>query len=271
LIAPTRLRAPHVTLVWAGIGFLGAYWYGVGGYVPALAGAAAMQAKNILDAVDGSLARLQNRPSRIGRFLDSIFDALVAAALYAALAVAVSRDRGIAYASALATAALVLGLLQGSVYNYFYVRYRARRGGDTTSHVQEALTLEDESRYSGRPAARWLLRALIWAYNWIYGWQDRLVQLVDAWAAAPLVRTGATDRADALRDERHLLTATSALGPGLAILILDAYTVAGIRHLTLALELYMWTVAMGGTFYAAAIFYRLRRAAGHAASTSESG
>jgi phosphatidylglycerophosphate synthase len=269
--APTPLRAAHVTLLWAGIGFLGACCYGAGGYVLALAGAAAMQAKNILDAVDGSLARLQNRPSRIGRFLDSIFDAVVAAALYVGLAVAVARDRGIAYASALAAAALMLGLLQGSVYNYFYVRYRARRGGDTTSHVKEALTPEDESRYSGRPAARRLLLALIWVYNWIYGWQDRLVQRVDAWAAAPLVRSGETDEAEALRDERQLLTATSALGPGLVILILDVYTVAGIRHLTLALELYMWTVALGGTLYTAALFYRLRRAAECAASTPKPG
>ncbi len=265
-IAPTRLRAAHVTLLWAGIGFLGAYCYGAGGYVLALAGAAAMQAKNILDAVDGSLARLQNRPSRIGRFLDSIFDAVVAAALYVALAVALSHDRGNAYAAALATAALVLGLLQGSVFNYFYVRYRARCGGDTTSRVKETLTPDDEARYSDRPAARRLLRSLIWAYNWIYGWQDRLVQRVDAWAAAPLVRARRTDQADALRDDRRLLTAISALGPGLVILILDIYTVAGIRNLTLALELYMWTVALGGTLYTAAIFYRLRKVAEYTAS-----
>jgi phosphatidylglycerophosphate synthase len=268
-IAPTRVRAAHVTLLWAAIGFVGAYCYGAGGYALALAGAAAMQAKNILDAVDGSLARLQNRPSRIGRFLDSIFDALVGAAVYAGLAVAVARDRGMAYAAALATGALLLGLLQGSVYNYFYVRYRARRGGDTTSHVKEALTAEDESRYSGRPAAHRLLRTLMWAYNWIYGWQDRLVQRVDAWAAAPLVLSGRAEEADALRDERQLLTATSALGPGLGILILDVYTVAGIRHLTLALELYMLTIALGGTLYTGAIFYRLRKAAAHAASRTE--
>ena len=255
------LRAPQVTLIWALIGLGGAYCYTLGGYSWALVGAAAMQVKNILDAVDGSLARLQNRPSRIGRFLDSICDALIAAVLVAGLAVAISRDRPVAYAVVLAAAALVLGLLQGSVFNYFYVRFRARRGGDTTSRVKEELTPEDRARYAGRPAALFVLRALIGMYNGIYGWQDLLVQRVDRWAAAPLQRCGREEDAARLRDDRVLLTAVSALGPGLTILILDLYTVAGIRHLAFALELFLWTVALGGTLYAASIFFRLRRAA----------
>ncbi len=257
----TPLRARHVTLVWAAIGLGGACGYLVGGYAAALLGAAAMQAKNILDAVDGSLARLQNRPSRIGRFLDSICDAVIAAALSAALAIAVARERPAVYAAALASAALVLGLLQGSVFNYFYVRIRARRGGDTTSRVIEQLTQDDLVHYRGRPLALATLRGLIHVYNWIYGWQDVLVQRIDRWAAGPLLRCGRGDTAGALRDDRGLLTAASALGPGLTILILDLYTLAGYRQLTLALELYLWTVALAGTLYAGAIFVRLRRAA----------
>jgi len=256
----TRVRAPHVTLVWAVIGLSGAYCFTVGTYPMALLGAAAMQAKNILDAVDGSLARLQNRPSRIGRFLDSICDAMVAAALCGALAVAVARDRPVGYAVVLASGALVLGLLQGSVFNYFYVLFRERRGGDTTSRVREELTQDDRERYAGRPAALTTLRLLIVTYNWIYGWQDRLVQRVDRWTAEPLLPEQ-TNEAAAMRDDVKLLTVVSALGPGVTILILDLYAVAGARHLALSLELFLWTVALGGTVYAAAIFVRLRRAA----------
>ncbi len=260
-LAGTPIRAPHVTFVWATIGLLGALAYARGGYGYAVLGAAAVQVKNILDAVDGSLARLQNRPSRIGRFLDSIFDALFAAALSGALAVAIARERPAAYAAALAGAALVAGLLQGSVFNYYYVRYRARRGGDTTSRVEEALSSDDREHYAGRPVALWSLRLLIQCYNWIYGWQDTLVRRIDAWAAAPLSDAGRRAEAETLRDDRALLTAISALGPGLAILVLDVYTVAGFRHLNLALELYLWTIFAGGTLYVAAILFRLRRAA----------
>jgi hypothetical protein len=258
VLRDTSVRAPHVTLAWAIIGLAGAYGFTHGDYTLALLGAVAMQAKNILDAADGSLARLQNRPSRIGRFLDSLFDYLVALALCGALAVVVSRGRPAFYAVILASGAFILGLLQGSVFNYFYVLFRRRRGGDTTSHVQEALTREDRARYRDRPGALASLRVLIWAYNWIYGWQDRLVQRIDRWAAAPLLRVGRDDIAAALRDDSHLMTAVSALGPGLMILVLDLYTIAGIHHLSLALELFLWTVVLGGTFYAAAIFVRLR-------------
>jgi phosphatidylglycerophosphate synthase len=270
-LAGTSIRAPHVTLFWASIGFLGALAYGHGGYGYALLGAVAVQAKNILDAVDGSLARLQQRPSRIGRFLDSICDALFAAALSGALAVAIARERPIAYAAALGFGAFMAGLLQGSVFNYYYVRYRARRGGDTTSRVEERLTDGDRAHYAGRPFALGTLRLLILCYNWIYGWQDRVVWRIDAWSAAPLRAVGRHVDAEVLRDDRALLTAISALGPGLAILVLDVYTLVGFRHLSLALELYLWTVLAGGTLYAAAIIFRLRRVASRLARDARTG
>ncbi len=254
----TNVVAPDVTVVWGIIGLIAAFCYGVGGYRAALIGAAALQVKNILDAADGSLARLQARPSRVGRFLDSIGDAAVAAAVAVGLAVAIGRDRQWAYAAALAAAALILGLLQGSVYNYYYVRYRARRGGDVTSRVKEELTVYDRVHYEDRPIAFELLRWLIAAYNWIYGWQDTLVHKIDAWAVRPLSSIDRQEEADALRDDHRLLTAMSALGPGIQILLLDLFTVAGYWNLTLMLELYLWTLALGATLYAAVILLRLR-------------
>jgi phosphatidylglycerophosphate synthase len=270
-LADTSVRAPHVTVVWLVIGLLGAFAYARGGYAYALLGAAALQVKNVLDAVDGSLARLQQRPSRIGRFLDSLSDALVLVALNLALAVAVSRARPVAYAALLAGAALIAGLLQGSVFNYYYVRYRARQGGDTTSQLEETLSEEDRSRYGGRPLALGTLRLLILSYNRIYGWQDRLVRRIDAWSATPLAERGRIGEAERLRDDRSLMTAMSALGPGLGILILDLYTVAGYRHLALALELYLWTILAGGTLYATAIIVRLRLAASRLARRARPG
>ncbi len=263
----TSVTAPDVTAVWGVIGMLAAFCYGVGGFQYALAGTLALQLKNVLDAVDGSLARLQSRPSRVGRFLDSIGDAIIAAALAVALAVAVARERPVLYAIGLSAAALLLGLLQGSVYNFYYVRFRSRRGGDTTSRVKEQLTQYDEVHYEDRPLALALLRHLIVAYNWIYGWQDVLVQRIDAWAVRPLTASGRDEEADALRDDQVLLTALSALGPGLQIFILNLYTLAGYRRLEFGLELFLWTVALGGTLYAAAVILRLRRGAARLART----
>jgi len=257
----TPVTAPALTVVWAAIGLAGAACYALGGYPLAVTGALALQIKNVLDAADGSLARVQNRPSRIGRFLDTDCDALIAAATFAALALALQGERPPAYAWGLAASAFALGLLQGSVYNYYYVLYRARSGGDTTSRVEEALTEEDRQRYAGRPAALHLLRVLIAAYNRVYGWQDALVRRLDRWAARPLLDAGRPERAAQLRDDRRLLTAASALGPGLQILLLNLFTVAGYGRLSLALELYLWIVAAGGTLHAALIIARLRWAA----------
>lgn len=257
----TPVTAPIVTLVWAAIGLAGAACYAAGGYTVALAGTAALQAKNILDAVDGSLARVQNRPSRIGRFLDTDLDAVVAAATLAGLAVAVSRERPAGYAWGLAAVTLILGLLQGTVFNYYYVLYRQRSGGDVTSHVEEELTDADRARYSERPAALRLLRLLIGFYNQVYGWQDALVRGLDAWSARPLIDAGQVERAAQLRADPRLLTAVSALGPGFAILLLNVCTLAGFGGLAGALELYLWLVAVGGSVYAGSIVLALRRAA----------
>jgi phosphatidylglycerophosphate synthase len=269
----TPVRAPHVTVVFGLVGVAGALAYARGGYPAILAGAAALQVKNVLDAVDGSLARLQNRPSRIGRFLDSITDAAVAAAVFTALGLVVARARPMSYALALAGATLVLGLLQASVYNFYYVRYRTRAGGDTTSRLDEDVGLDDRAVYEGRPAALALLRALVVLYDVIYAWQDRLVQRLDRWAAAPL--WAVPDREDAasggvddVRDARRFLTAVSALGPGFQILVLDLFSVAAFRSPALVIEAFLWTVAVAGTLYTAALFVHLRRAAVRRARTA---
>ena len=261
LLRDTPMRAAHVTLVWTVIGLASAFCYAQGRYELALLGALLVQIKNILDAVDGSLARLQNRPSPIGRFLDSICDAVIAAALWAGLAAAIAHHRPAIYAIVLATTSLVLCLLQCSVYNYYYVRYRTRRGGDTTSRINEQLTEKDKDRYRNRPRAMALLRSLVWIYTWIYQWQDVIVHRIDRWAVDPLVASGRTGEADLLRDDHRLLTAVSVLGPGLTILLLDVFTLAGYRHLGVMVELFLWTVALGGTLYTAAIFVGLRQAA----------
>ncbi len=257
----TRVRAPHVSLVFLAVGGLGAWFYARGGYGWALAGAVCLQGKNILDAVDGSLARLQNRPSRIGRFLDSLCDAGVALALYAALGSAVSAARAGWYPWALAAAALLASLLQASVFNFYYVRYRRRRGGDRTSRLEESFTEEDREAYAGQPWAGRTLGALLALYRVVYGWQDRLVAALDRWAVGPLVEFGHLQEAALLRDDHGFLTAVSALGPGIQILLLNVFTVVGFRVLELALEAYLWVMAVGASLFALALLGRLRSAA----------
>jgi phosphatidylglycerophosphate synthase len=263
----TRVRAPHVTLVFLVVGCAGAAFYAQGTDLWAIAGALCLQAKNVLDAVDGSLARVQNRPSRIGRFLDSVSDAVVAAALYAALGHVAAAARPGVYAWPLAAAALLATLFQTSVFNYYYVRYRRRTGADPTSRTEEAFTEEDRETYADRPWARRTLAALVAAYQIAYGWADRLVAGLDRWAVRPLVAFGRLPEAAAIRDDGGFLTAVSALGPGLQILLLNLFTLLGVRVLPAALETYLWVVTVGGTLYALALLGRLRSEAATLALT----
>lgn len=257
----TRVRAPHVTLVFLGVGLLGSWLYHTGEYIPALLATLCLQAKNILDAVDGSLARLQNRPSRIGRFLDSLSDAAVAVAVYAALGYVVAGSRADMYAWTLAAAALVASLVQGSVFNFYYIRYRRRHGGDPTSQVHESFTEQDREAYAGKPWAARTLALLLALYQIVYGWQDRIVAALDRWAVGPLVEFGRLQEAAALRDDRGFLSAVSALGPGVQILLLNVFTVFGFNVLVPALEAYLWAIAVGGSLYGLALLGRVRSAA----------
>jgi|GEM_PF-4877859 len=99
-----------------------------GSYPGLLVAIVLIQVKNLLDAVDGSLARARKTPSRLGRFYDSFCDFLVGAALFASLGYLLARAIG-PMAAVIALAAFVSALLQNSLYCYHTVAHRLRQAG----------------------------------------------------------------------------------------------------------------------------------------------
>jgi archaetidylinositol phosphate synthase len=84
VLAPTRLSPPTVVLAHGVVGLAAAVSLGL----EALAAAAVLlQLRTLLDNVDGRLARVTGRVTLIGRYLDTIVDFVVNAAIFAALAV----------------------------------------------------------------------------------------------------------------------------------------------------------------------------------------
>lgn len=87
--------------------------------------------KNILDAVDGEIARITKHPSIIGRYLDSVFDFVINLLIF------------IAVFSTTNTSNLVFVLafwgieFQCSIYNYYYVILRRRLNNEETSRIIE--------------------------------------------------------------------------------------------------------------------------------------
>ena len=166
--------------------------------------------KGFLDAADGSLARARGHPSRVGRFLDSDCDFVVNVAVFGGLAAGAMARGGSVAALGLALAALVSAVLQVSLYNHYYVLYRAQTGGDQTSQPNE----EKSAAYPWDNPA-WL-GPLFAAYRLIYGWQDAWMARLDRWAAPgvpPLTPA--------------FMTAASVLGLGTQLLVTAACVVIG--------------------------------------------
>lgn len=125
--------------------------------------------KSIIDAVDGELARVKQRPSYTGRYLDSIFDYILNFVLFAVLWYVTDSSAG---AALLAFIALQL---QGTLYNYYYVILRHYSvSGDKTSKIFETETPEAYPQESQTTVNR-----LFAIYKLLYSRFDRLVYRLD--------------------------------------------------------------------------------------------
>jgi CDP-alcohol phosphatidyltransferase-like enzyme len=157
-LARLRVPPPAVVLLAAGVGIGGAVELARGHLVVA---ALLVQLKTVLDNADGQLARLTDRVTVFGRYLDSECDLLVNAALFAALR----------------TPLAVLGfvLLTLVLSTNFNVE-RLSRGG--------------RAAWDSSPLGR--------VYGVLYGWQDRLADRVlggrsiHPWQVSALANLGMT-------------------------------------------------------------------------------
>jgi phosphatidylglycerophosphate synthase len=207
-LLPTPVTPIHLTLAFTLVGVLAALLFALDRWLP-MAGLLLLL-KSALDAADGSLARARRRPSRVGRFLDSVCDFAVMAAVFSGIAISAwTRTRHAAYFG-WATAGLLCATLQGSVFSYYYVRYRAQVSGDQTSRTSESTP---DGYLWDDPV---ILRRLHRLYRLIYGWQDALMEHLDR-RVAP----------GHLPVSRGFLTATTALGLGTQLLVIAACATLG--------------------------------------------
>jgi phosphatidylglycerophosphate synthase len=207
-LLPTPITAIHLTLAFTGVGLVAAALFLLDRWLP-LAGALLL-IKSMLDAADGSLARARQRPSRVGRFLDSVCDFVVTVAVFGGIAAGQQLRTGEISYWLLAAFAVLFATLQGSVFSYYYVRYRAQTGGDQTSKV-------DENAGGGytwdNPTALQILHTL---YRLIYSWQDALMDRLDRFIAPKGAQLKPT-----------FLTATTVLGLGSQLLVIAACAALG--------------------------------------------
>ncbi len=166
----TSVTAIHLTIAFFVVGLLSVYLLYKGYYFMA---ALCLILKNILDAADGEMARMQNHPSHTGRYLDSVCDFLINLGIFYVLFLITDVSFGVFLIA-------FLGLeLQGSIFNYYYLIQRKICGGDTTSRVDEGKRPVPYPYENGQLVS--LLHAL---YNLMYGAFDKLMILLDRQAIA---------------------------------------------------------------------------------------
>lgn len=166
LLKNTRFTPIHVTLLFGVSGLIAIYCILVNQYL--LAGFFIVL-KSGIDAADGELARLKNRPSYTGRYLDSVFDIILNFLFFMMICYVSKTNIGLTFLA-------FIGIqLQGTLYNYYYVILRNKSiGGDSTSKVFEykaPKALPGESQNS--------VDILFGIYTVVYGLFDKIIHLMD--------------------------------------------------------------------------------------------
>lgn len=166
--------------------------------------------KSIIDAADGELARVKQKPSYTGRYLDSVADIILNALFFLSIWYVSSTSIWICLLA-------FLGLqLQGTLYNYYYVILRNRYNGDTTSRVFETSTpkaLEGEKQKH--------VNILFGMYKLLYGAFDKTIYALDSNA----------DKGKAFPN--WFMTSISTFGLGFQLLIIAIMLILGLKDFIL--------------------------------------
>jgi len=164
--------------------------------------------KSILDAADGELARIKNKPSYTGRYLDSIFDALLNLAFLGTICHITS---GSVFLTLLAFISMQL---QGTVFNFYYVILRHKLSGDQTSQIFEK---ETPKALSGENQQT--VNLLFQVYLIFYGLFDRIIYFLEK---------------EAVHNSffpKWFMTITSLYGLGFQLLLIGLFLISGLKEL----------------------------------------
>lgn len=179
LLYPTSVTPNQITVLSLIFGLASAGFY-VSGIPDALVwGAIFLYGKVFLDNVDGNLARVRGTTSRFGRFLDSLADFLVTVLVYIAVTNYLVRSTGTQDYWILGLLGLLVCFLQSTFFVFYLVNYTSRVGSYEKNRVDESVTEEDKRKVEEGQSDPWDLR-LQTLFLWVYGWQDKAVEQLDA-------------------------------------------------------------------------------------------
>lgn len=138
-----------------------------------IAGALLLFYKNVLDKVDGSLARVRGVDSRRGRFYDSISDFVVTFTSFTAISYKLYITHNNPIWLAAGYTAMIFSMLHCSYFIYYQVSFIKFTGKQTVNRIIETVTEEDIKKQDK------LTTLLQRIFMFIYGWQDILMAAID--------------------------------------------------------------------------------------------
>ena len=138
-----------------------------------LLGALLLFYKNVLDKVDGSLARAKGMAVRRGRFYDSISDFIVSLSLFTAMGIKLHSIYHTDAIYLICFVTLITSMLQCSYFIYYQVSFIKFSGVNTINRLVETITAEDRKT---QDRFTLLLQRL---FLYIYGWQDLLFDILN--------------------------------------------------------------------------------------------
>jgi phosphatidylglycerophosphate synthase len=238
----TSVTPNQVTVAAMVSGLIAAVCYAAGGASWTPLGSVLLWTKDILDSADGQLARVRGAYSRIGRFLDSIGDFVVNAAVFAAITSALTIRTGSLWFIPAGAAALLAITLRISYHVFYQVSFLHLQSAYALNRTDEELTDDD------RRSDRWTLR-LQQVYLLLYGWQDRLMTRIDGWCHAKAVLDD--DMRRAWYGDRTALRLSGFLGMGTELFVLVLFSLVD------RLEWYLGvTLLVQNGFWLVCVLYR---------------
>jgi phosphatidylglycerophosphate synthase len=131
--------------------------------------------KDLLDSADGQLARAKHQYSRVGRFLDSIGDFVVNAAVFSAIGWTLYQASGNLWKLVLALLGLIGISLRVSYHVFYQVNYLHLQKLSANNRISEEIREEDLKK----GGVELVLQRI---FQRIYGWQDRCMVCIDRWS-----------------------------------------------------------------------------------------
>jgi phosphatidylglycerophosphate synthase len=179
LLCRTRVTPNQVTVASIIAGIVAAVVYAAGGQACLPVAGLLVTVKDLLDSADGQLARARNLFSRFGRFLDSVGDFAVNLLVFAGISAALYKQTG--YIPVVIGGLLgFLGISLRVSYHVFYqTSFLHLQSAYEVNRVTEEIKQED---LNGDPRTLNLQRL----FQFLYGWQDRLMMRIDRWSMAGL-------------------------------------------------------------------------------------